>query len=96
MKKLKESVESGKLGRVCIQGLNYHGVFEDICAIAEELKKRVFAPVSVSCQPLKPENMWALAGVGVDRIGIALDAATECLFDHVKGGSAGGPYRWKD
>ncbi len=96
LKKLKESVQAGRLGRVCIQGLNYPGVFEDICAIAGELKKHVSVPVSVSCQPLKPQNMWALAAAGVDRIGIALDAATESLFDNVKGASAGGSYRWKD
>ncbi len=96
MKKLKESVQAGKLERACIQGLNYRDVFEDICALVRELKKRVSVPVSVSCQPLDPENMWALAAVGVDRIGIALDAATESLFDSVKGASAGGPYRWND
>jgi biotin synthase len=32
----------------------------------------------------------------VDRVGIALDAATERLFDRVKGAAAGGPYRWRD
>jgi len=96
LEKLKESVQSGRLGRVCIQGLNYCDVFEDICAIVRELKRRMSVPVSVSCQPLKPENMWALAAAGADRIGIALDAATESLFDKVKGASAGGPYRWKD
>jgi len=42
------------------------------------------------------ENLWRLAEAGVDRIGIALDAATESLFDRVKGVSVGGPYRWRD
>jgi biotin synthase len=32
----------------------------------------------------------------VDRIGIALDAATEKLFDSVKGSAAQGPYKWQD
>jgi biotin synthase len=40
--------------------------------------------------------MWRLAEAGVDRIGIALDAATENLFDKIKGASAGGPYKWRD
>ena len=39
--------------------------------------------------------MQQLAEAGVERIGIALDAATEKLFDEVKGSSAGGPYTWK-
>jgi biotin synthase len=40
-------------------------------------------------------NLWLLAKAGVDRIGIALDAANERFFDRVKGTSAGGPYRWR-
>ena len=32
----------------------------------------------------------------MDRIGIALDAATEKLFSEVKGSAAGGPYNWED
>ena len=33
--------------------------------------------MSVSCKPLKPKKMKALADAGVNRISIALDAATE-------------------
>jgi biotin synthase len=40
--------------------------------------------------------MWRLAESGVDRIGIALDAATERLFEVVKGSCTGGPYKWED
>jgi biotin synthase len=32
----------------------------------------------------------------VDKVSIALDAATGQLFDRVKGASAGGPYKWQD
>jgi biotin synthase len=35
-----------------------------------------------------------LAEAGADRIGIALDAATEKLFSEVKGAKANGPYNW--
>jgi biotin synthase len=37
-----------------------------------------------------------LAEAGVERIGIPIDAATEKLFDKVKGAEAGGPYKWKN
>ena len=37
-----------------------------------------------------------MAKAGVDRIGIALDAATEALFKKVKGKDAGGSYSWKN
>jgi biotin synthase len=96
MLKLEKTLEEGSIKRVCIQALNYAGVFGDVCAIVRQLKIRVSVPISVSCQPLNAENMWLLVEAGVDRIGIALDAATESLFDKVKGAAAGGPYRWRD
>ena len=96
LEKLEETVKEGRIQRVCIQTLNYQGVFVEVSAIVKTLKSRVSVPVSVSCQPLNAENMWLLTEAGVDRIGIALDAATERLFDKVKGTSAGGPYRWRD
>jgi biotin synthase-related radical SAM superfamily protein len=39
----------------------------------------------VSCQPLTVQNIELLAQSGVDRIGIALDAVTESLFNKIKG-----------
>jgi len=39
--------------------------------------------------------MIRLAEAGVDRISIALDAATEEIFDKIKGKLAGGPYIWE-
>ena len=40
--------------------------------------------------------MRLLAEAGADRIGIALDAATEKLFNEVKGVNANGPYDWNE
>jgi biotin synthase-related radical SAM superfamily protein len=91
---IRSAVQSGKIKRVCIQSLNYSQVFDDLCAFVVALKKQVSVPVSVSCQPLNSQNMWSLAKSGVDRIGIALDAATEGIFDKVKGGAVGGLYVW--
>ena len=62
----------------------------------KEIKKRSAIPVSVSCQPLNRENIVRLANAGVDRLGIALDAATEALFNKVKGKDAGGAYTWEN
>jgi biotin synthase-related radical SAM superfamily protein len=96
IQKIGNAVQSGKIKRVCIQALNYPAVFSDLCLFVKALKQQVSVPVSVSCQPLNGQNMWLLSKAGVDRIGIALDAATEKLFNQVKGEAAGGPYRWQD
>jgi len=96
MKKLSQVVKSKKTKRVCIQALNFPGVFDDVCSVVEQLKKQVNVPISVSCQPLNSKNLWRLYRAGVDRIGIALDAATEKLFNEVKGAAVDGPYKWED
>ena len=68
----------------------------DLCAFVNALKRQAQVPISVSCQPLNAENMWSLSKAGTDRIGIALDAATEKLFNQIKGEAAGGPYEWQN
>jgi len=93
---IQRAVEAGRIKRICIQALNYPQVFGDLCEFVKALKCQAQVPLSVSCQPLNSQNLWSLAEAGVDRIGIALDAATERLFDQVKGVQAAGPYRWKD
>ena len=92
---IERTVREGAIKRVCIQTLNYPEVFADILLLVREIKVRVTVPISVSCQPVNPEKMKALAEAGVNRISIALDAATEEIFDSVKGKNVDGPYRWK-
>ena len=93
---LAATAKQGKIRRVCIQALNYPDVFDHLEALAQEIKKRSAIPVSVSCQPLNTQNIELLRKAGVDRLGIALDAATEALFDKVKGSGAGSVYTWKN
>jgi biotin synthase len=83
------------LHRVCIQTLNYPDAFQDVTAFVHDLKQQTGIPISVSCQPQNSSNLWSLAQAGVERVGIALDAATELLFNQIKGQAVGGPYRWQ-
>jgi biotin synthase-related radical SAM superfamily protein len=96
LKGIEKAVNDGKTRRVCIQALNYPNVIPHLVALVKATKQHADVPVSISCQPLNEENVRRLAGAGVDRIGIPIDAATEELFDEVKGSAAGGPYRWED
>jgi len=96
LKGIENAVNDGKIRRVCIQALNYPNVFSHLVALVKMIKQCVTVPVSISCQPLNGGNIQRLAEAGVNRIGIALDAATEKLFDEVKGSAAGGPYNWED
>ena len=96
LKKIRSAAEHGKIRRICTQALNYPEVFKHLAALVIAMKQHDNIPISVSCQPLNKENMQRLAKAGVDTIGIALDAATEKLFNQVKGAKAKGPYRWNE
>jgi len=93
---IENAVEDGKIRRVCLQALNYPEVLADLLAFVKAICLRVNVPVSISCQPLNSENMRRLAEAGAERISIPLDAATEELFDKVKGRLVGGPYVWRE
>ena len=93
---IESAVNDGQIRRVCLQALNYPEVFADLLALVKAIHSRVEVSVSISCQPLNRENMRQLAEVGVERIGIPLDAATEELFNRVKGRHVGGPYVWQE
>jgi biotin synthase-related radical SAM superfamily protein len=93
---IKNAVNNKRIKRVCIQALNYPNVFSHLVALIKAIKQHANVPISISCQPLNSKNIHRLAEAGANRIGIALDAATEKLFAQVKGSVAGGPYKWKN
>ncbi|MCS7115378.1 MAG: radical SAM protein [Nitrososphaerota archaeon] len=95
LSRIREAAEKGLIRRVCIQALNYPEVFSHLKTLIEALSQQPRVPVSVSCQPLNMENIRLLAEAGAERIGIPIDAATEEIFDRVKGAHAGGPYQMK-
>jgi biotin synthase-related radical SAM superfamily protein len=96
LKKIGNASATQRIRRVCIQALNYPEVFTHLTAIVKTLKQHANVPVSVSCQPLNAQNIRRLAEAGADRIGIAVDATTEELFNKVKGANANGPYTWEN
>ncbi|MDR2202882.1 MAG: radical SAM protein [Nitrososphaerota archaeon] len=92
---LNNAIKKGNIKRVCIQVLNVPNVFLHVDSLVREIKKNdPGICVSVSCQPLNSENILLLKKAGVDRIGIALDAASEAIFRHIKGVEGGGIYNW--
>ncbi len=92
--RLEPAVLNNRIRRVCVQALNYPQVIIDLCSLVKGVKQKVPVPISVSCQPQNHQDILALAQAGVDRLGIALDASTETLFEETKGKKAQGPYNW--
>jgi biotin synthase len=85
--------KNDEFARICVQTVNYKGVIDDVCEIVAQIKNRCNTPISVSCQPLEIEDIRRLEEVGVERVSIALDAATPELFDMLKG--VGSCYTWE-
>jgi biotin synthase len=92
---LARAYEKADVKRVCLQALNYSEVFAHLTALVKMIFEQTHMPISVSCQPSKPENIAQLADAGAERIGIPLDAAVKSVFKRIKGSSAGGPYTWE-
>ena len=92
---LESVTKSGEMKRVCIQSLNYPEAFDDVLLLVKEIRSKVSVPISVSCKPLDRQKMKMWADIGVNRLSVALDAATEQIFDRVKGRDVGGPYLWE-
>lgn len=81
-----------KFRRICIQAVNYPNVLDDICELVTCMREVRELPISVSCQPLIKSDIKRLADAGVERVSVALDAATFHIFEQVKG--CGAIYSW--
>jgi biotin synthase-related radical SAM superfamily protein len=93
---LADPAQRGPLKRVCIQALNHPQSLKALLTLVRTLKQmEIEIPLSISCQPLTLKRMERFRDAGVDRIGIPLDAATEGIFERVKGHLAGSHYTWK-
>jgi biotin synthase-related radical SAM superfamily protein len=92
---IEKAVKNSAIKRVCVQALSYPKVFAHLSALINSIYSQTKVPISVSCQPLKRENIRLLSEAEAERIGISLDAATKELFDKVKGRSARCQYIWE-
>jgi len=95
IEKIAQYTEKGTVRRVCIQALNYPAVHKDLTSLTKLIHSTSNVPISLSSPPFTKAQFKELAEAGADRISIALDAATEQLFNKVKGAQTRSPYQWK-
>ena len=87
----------GRYQRICLQCLNYKGMVADIKELVSRLRKEgIQLPVSVSAVPVAREDMMEMKKAGVSQMTFSLDAATEELFDQIKGAERHGHFSWED
>lgn len=84
--------------RVCVSMVTNPRATSDVIKIATRIKERIKLPLSLLITPtvLTYQNLVRFKQIGVDRIGVAVDAATRELFEKMRGALIGGPHHWQD
>ncbi len=86
-----------KIKRICISMITNGRARADAGYITSRLRSSFDVPVSMLISPtiLSVEDLMAYRQAGADRIGVAIDLATEKLFNKFRGTGIGGPHRWQ-
>lgn len=84
------------VARLCISMVTHGRSFRDTCDIAGRVVQGAGAPVSVLVAPpmLERPRLENLRAIGVDMIGIGLDAATQQLFGFTRSDVPAGGLSW--
>jgi len=85
-----------ELQRVCVGMITHKKAVADSIAIIKRFKKETDLLISALVSPtvMKRGDLSRIKEAGADMCGIAVDAATEELFDKFRGRSVSGPHRW--
>jgi biotin synthase len=85
-----------KLTRLCISMVTHGHAYRDTCEITRRIVERVSAPLSILVAPptLNHDRLTEFRRLGVDMIGIGLDAVTEDLFRNIRTEVPAGGLKW--
>jgi len=85
------------LTRLCISMVTHGHAYRDTCDITERIAERVRTPLSILVAPptLNTERLEQFRAIGVDMIGIGLDAVTEDLFRNFRTDVPQGGLKWE-
>ncbi|NIJ13008.1 biotin synthase [Saccharomonospora amisosensis] len=86
-----------KLTRLCISMVTHGHAYADTCDITERIVAGVRTPLSILVAPptLNRERLERFKALGVDMIGIGLDAVTEELFRNLRTNVPAGRLSWE-
>lgn len=81
--------------RVCVSMITVGKAREDCISVVTELKE-VIPRISVLITPTIVNKEWLIRvkEAGADKVGIAVDAATEDIFNKLRGKEVLGPHKW--
>jgi len=84
------------LGRACVSMVTHPSAAADMVEVVSRIRagSRIATSVLITPTLLSREDLVALREAGTDKVGIAIDAAREDIFDDLRGKGARGPHRW--
>jgi lipoyl synthase len=85
-----------RLHRVCLSMITHPRALEDTLYLIRRFREEVSLPISVLMNPtsMKTVDVAALREAGAQMAAVALDLATETLFDRHRGRGVRGPHRF--
>ena len=85
------------LTRRCSSMVTHGRAYRDTCDITRRIAERVGTPISILVAPptLRRERLEHFRSIGVDMIGIGLDAVTEELFRSIRTDVPAGGLKWE-
>ncbi len=85
------------LTRLCISMVTHGHAYRDTCDITRRIAARVDTPLSILVAPptLNRERLETFKALGVDMIGIGVDAVTEELFRSIRTDVPAGGLKWE-
>lgn len=91
------SVRRDRVKRICISMITNGRSVKDTKDVCNRLRSSFDVPVSLLISPsiLKYEDLVDFKSSGADKIGVAIDLATEELFEKYRGKGVKGPHEWK-
>lgn len=71
--------------RICIQSMASDEAHKEVEEFISYIKEDINIPISLSAKLEKDEEIQNFFSMGVDKIGIAIDAANKTLYENIKG-----------
>lgn len=87
---------SADVSRVCVSMITHHRAYQDTVDVIRRIRQGVDAPLSALIAPnlFDRDRLLELRRLGVDTVGIGLDAASEVVFERTRGRGVKGPLYW--
>jgi lipoyl synthase len=94
----KLKLNESKFERICISMITHRNAVKDTISLTRKIRQVSSLPLSLLITPTligSKEVLEQLKDAGAEMTGIAVDGATEEIFEKYRGKGVGGPHKWE-